>query len=140
MGLEYRKPRAAPATVDGASAVRLLAKIEVRNLDKHASHVIRDNAARHRGPDVRAFLAPAECRIHLVQLPPRRPHLNPIERLRVVMRQYVTQNRYDPTQGQCAAALLTFLRETIPAEGGKFPDQVTDNFRVISYQNLRVLQ
>ena len=56
------------------------------------------------------------------------------------MRQYVTQNRYYPTQRQCAAAILTFFRETVPKEWDKFPDQDTDNFRVISYQNLRVLQ
>ena len=46
---------------DGASAVRLLAKIEAPNPDKHTSHVIWDNAACYRGPDVRAFLARAEC-------------------------------------------------------------------------------
>ena len=33
----------------------------------------------HKGPDVRAFLSRKNCRIHLIQLPPYCPHLNPIE-------------------------------------------------------------
>ena len=36
-----------------------------------------------------------KCRIHLIQLPPYSPHLNPIERLWVVMHQHVL----DPNQG-----------------------------------------
>nr|WP_245581574.1 transposase [Octadecabacter arcticus] len=42
-------------------------------------HVFWDNAAYHKGPDVRAFLARPDCRMHLIQLPPYCPHLNPIE-------------------------------------------------------------
>ena len=37
--------------------------------DKRVIHVIWDNAAYHKGPDVRAFLAMPDCRIHLIQLP-----------------------------------------------------------------------
>ncbi len=44
--------------MDGTSAVQLLTGIEARNKSKRAIHVIRDNAACHRGPDVRAFLRP----------------------------------------------------------------------------------
>jgi transposase len=60
--------------------------------------VIRDNAACHKGPDVRDFLARPGCRIHLIQLPPCCPHLNPIKRLWAVMHRCVTHNQYDPTQ------------------------------------------
>ena len=67
-------------TVDGTSAVQLLAKIEVRNPDKRTIHVIWDNAPYHRGPDVRAFLRRPECRINLIALSPYRSHLNPINR------------------------------------------------------------
>ena len=38
------------------SAAQLLAKIEARNPDKRLN-VIWDNAAYHKGPDVREFLA-----------------------------------------------------------------------------------
>ena len=48
---------------------------------KRIIHVIWDNAAYHKGSDVRAFLARPDCRLHLIQLPPNCPHLNPIERL-----------------------------------------------------------
>jgi transposase len=77
----FDAPFVEPTTVDGVSAVQLLAKIEERDPDKRIIHVIWDNAAYHKGPDVRAFLARAACRIHLKQLPLYCPHLNPIERL-----------------------------------------------------------
>lgn len=51
-------PFVEPATRDDTSAVQLLTGIEARNKSKRAIHVIRDNAACHRGPDVRAFLRP----------------------------------------------------------------------------------
>jgi transposase len=109
----FDAPFVEPTTVDGVSAAQLLAKIEARNPDKRIIHVIWDNAAYHKGPDVRAFLARSECRIHLIQLPPYCPHLNPIERLWAVMHQQVTHNRHYPTQKQFANAILKFFRETI---------------------------
>ncbi len=90
----FDAPFVEPTTVDGVSAAQLLTKIEARNPDKRLIHVIWDNAAYHKGPDVRAFLARPDCRIHLIQLPPYCPHLNPIERLWAVMHQHVTHNRY----------------------------------------------
>jgi len=65
--------------------------------------------------------------------------LNPIERLWAVMHQHVTHNRHYPTQKQFADAILAFLRETIPNEWHKFRDQVSDNFRLITRRNFRVL-
>ena len=136
----FDTPFVAPITVDGVSAVQLLAKIEARNPKKRIIHVIWDNAAYHKGPDVRAFLSRKNCRIHLIQLPPYCPHLNPIERLWAVMHQHVTHNRAYPTQKQFTQAILKFFRKTIPKQWPDFQTQVTDNFRIISDQNLRVLQ
>lgn len=136
----FDTPFIEPVTVDGKSAVQLLRKIEVRNPDKRVIHLIWDNAPYHKGPDVRAFLSRADCRIHLIRLPSYCPHLNPIERLWKVMHSYVTYNRYYPTQKQFAQAILNFFRETIPKDWKLFRDQVTDNFKVISHQNLRVLE
>jgi len=135
----FDTPFVEPTTVDGVSAVQLLAKIEERNPYKRLIHVIWDNAAYHKGSDVREFLAKPECRIHLIQLPPYCPHLNPIERLWAVMHQYMTHNRHYPTQKQFANAILKFFRETIPNEWKSFRDQVSDNFRIISYDKFRVL-
>ena len=130
----FDAPFVEPTTVDGVSAAQLLSGTGARNPDKRIIHVIRDNAACHQGPDVRAFLARPDCRIHLVQPPPYCPHLNPIERLSALIHQHVTHNRHDPTQKQFANAILGFLRKTIPNEWKTFPsqvrNQVSDNFRV----------
>ena len=136
----FDAPFIEPTTVDSASAAQLLAKIEDRNPDKSVIYVIWDNAAYHKGPDVRAFLERPECRIRLIQLPPYCPHLNPIERLWAVMHQYVTHNRYYPSQKQFANAILAFLRETVPKEWMRFRDQVSDNLRVITNQDFRALE
>jgi hypothetical protein len=102
----FDTPFVAPITVDGVNAVQLLSKIEARNQDKRITHVIWNNAAYQNGPDVRAFLLRKSCRIHLIQLPPYCPHLNPllgrlfhnrlpamIERLWTVVHQNVNHNR-----------------------------------------------
>ena len=136
----FDAPLIEPTTVDGGSAAQLLAKIEARNPDKRLIHVIWDNAAYHKGPDVWEFLARPECRIHLIQLPPYCPHLNPIERLWAVMHQFLTHNRHYPAQKQFAGAILKFLRETIPNEWKSFRSQVSDNFRVVTNQEFWVLQ
>jgi len=136
----FDAPFVEPTTVDGGSAAQLLARIEARNPDKRLIHVIRDNAAYHKGQEVRDFLARPECRIHLIQLPPCCPHLNPIERLWAVMHHCVTQNRHYPTQKQFANAILESFRETLPGEWTEVRDKVSDNFRVISHEGFRVLQ
>jgi hypoxanthine phosphoribosyltransferase len=41
-----------------------------------------------------------------------------------VLHQYVTHNRYYPSQKQFADAILAFKRETIPQEWTKFRDKV----------------
>ena len=136
----FDTPFVEPTTVDGGSAVQLLAEIEKRNPDKRLIHVIWDNAAYHKGPDVRTFLARTTCRIHLIQLPPYCPHLNPIERLWAVLHQYVTHNRYYRSQKQFADAILAFMRETIPRKWKNFRDTVSDNFRVITHEKFPVLE
>ena len=136
----FDAPFVGPLTVDGNSTVQLLTKIEARNPDKRRIHVIWDNASYHRCQEVKDWLKRSECRISLHQLPPYCPHLNPIERLWKVMHQYVTHNRYYPTQKQFANAILRFFRQIIPKQWPDFCDQVTDNFRIISHQNSRILQ
>ena len=127
-------------TVDGKSAVQFLNKIQERNPDRKRIHVIWDNAAYHKGPDVRAFLSRPDCRIHLIQLPPYCPHLNPIERLWAVLHEHVTHNRVYETKHQFADAILTFLRDTIPKQWRNFCDKVSDNFKIISNQDYRILE
>jgi transposase len=122
------------------AAFKLRAEIEGRNPQKRIIHVIWDNAAYHKGPDVRAFLARITCRIRLIQLPPYCPHLNPIERLWAVLHRYVTHNRYYRSQKQFADAILAFMRQTIPREWKSFRDTVSDKFRVMTHEKFRVLE
>jgi transposase len=75
----FDTPFVEPTPVDGISAAQLLTKIEARNPEKRIIHVIWDNAAYHKGPDVRAFLARPDYNIYLIQLPPYCPHLNHIQ-------------------------------------------------------------
>jgi len=55
------------------------------------------------------------------------------------MHQHVTHNRHYPNEKQFANAILKFFRKTIPNEWKSFRDQVSDNFRVINYDKVRVL-
>jgi hypothetical protein len=55
------------------------------------------------------------------------------------MHAHVTHNQFYATQKQFADAILQFFRETIPMEWRDFRSNVTDNFRIISHQNFRVL-
>ena len=133
-------PIVEPTTVDEISAAQLLAKIEAHNSDKIIIHVIWDNAAYHEGLNLREFLARTDCRIHLIQLPPYCPHLNPIRRLWAIMYQFVTHNRHNPTQKEFANTIIRYFRKTIPNEWKSFRSHVLDNFRVRNHKKFRVLQ
>ena len=129
-----------PMTLDGVSTAKLLAKNEVCNHFKRLIQAIWDNAAYHKGLDVRKFLATPDCHIQFIQLPPNCPHLNPIERLWTIMHQYMTHNQHHATQKQFANAFAKFFRKKIPNEWQSFQDQVSDNFRVINYDKFRILK
>jgi transposase len=126
--------------VNGDSSIALLEKIEAQNPAKKTIHVVWDNAPYHKCEQVRQWLSRPDCRIHLIRLPTYCPHLNPIERLWGVMHEHVTHNKFHETQAKFANAILAFLRQTIPKEWKNFRDKVTDNFRIISHQNFRVLE
>ncbi|MFT5638320.1 MAG: hypothetical protein ACI861_001140, partial [Paracoccaceae bacterium] len=49
-------------------------------------------------------------------------------------------NAHYPTQKHFANAILNFMREVVPKQWRNFRDQVTDNFRIISEQNIRILE
>ena len=126
--------------VDSESTIHLFEKLEGRNPDKRNIYLILDNAPYHRSGKVRRWLDREDCRIKPVWLPSYCPHLNAIERLWGVMHQNVTHNKFYPTLTEFGHAILKFLRETIPKNWKNFRDQVTDNFRIISSQNFRVME
>ncbi len=126
-------------TVDAASTIRLLEAIEALYPMLASIHVFLDNARYHHAKIVAEWLAQPQRRIKLHFIPPYCPHLNPIERLWGVMHKHVTYNKSYATRTQFADAMLGFLREKVPRNWPRFRDSITDNFRVISPKDFRVV-
>jgi transposase len=126
-------------SVDAASTICLLEKIEALYPLLALIHVFLDNAPYHHAKLVREWLAQPGRRIELHFIPPYCPHLNPIERLWGVMHKNVTHNKCYATVGDFAVATLDFLRDKVPQNWRKFSTSVTDNFRVINPKDFRVL-
>ena len=126
-------------TVDAQSAIMLFIAIMAMYPTKKLIHVFLDNARYHHAVLVQEWLAQPDCRTKLHFIPAYCPHLNPIERLWGLMHKNVTHNRcYAKFNGFCAAMLM-FLREDVPKNWTSYCDAVTDNFRVISPKDFRVL-
>ena len=123
----------------GMSLISLLRAIEVAHPAKRRIHVFLDNASYHHAIIVRDWLAAPgrKCLLHFI--PPYCPHLDPIERCWGTMHRYVTHNRDYETFREFRRAILKFLRSTIPKQWKFFRDRITDNFRVISPGDFRVV-
>ena len=127
-------------TVDAASTIALLEAIEALYPLMALIHVFLDNARYHHAKLVQEWLARPGCRIRLHFIPSYCPHLNPIERLWGLMHRNVTHNKCYATCAQFADATLSFLREQVPRNWAEFCDHVTDNFRIISPKDFRVVK
>jgi transposase len=125
--------------INAASTIALFEKLEAANPDKRRIHVIADNARYHHAVLVRQWLERPGCRIKLVFLPAYAPHLNAIERLWGVMHREVTHNSFYGNFDLFAHAVDDFFRRRLPQEWRSWRDTITDNFRVISHQDFRVL-
>ncbi|MGH7120598.1 MAG: IS630 family transposase [Acetobacteraceae bacterium] len=140
MGLESGKTRMLDvATVDAASTIILLIAIEAMYPGKRMIHLFLDNARYHHARLVQAWLARPGCRIKLRFIPAYCPHLDPIERLWGLMHKHITHNRCYETFIAFRGAILTFLREEVPRNWRVYCDAVSDNFRVISPKDFRIL-
>ena len=126
-------------TVDASSTIRLLEAIEALYPMLALIHVFLDNARYHHAQLVQEWLAQPDRRIQLHFIPPYCPHLNPIERLWGLMHKHVTHNTCYATCREFAEATLGFLRDTVPKNWAGLCDSVTDNFRVISPKDFRVM-
>lgn len=126
-------------TVDAMSTIALLRSIENQYPAKRRVHVFLDNARYHHARLVRDWLAKPGRRIELHFIPPYCPHLNPIERLWGLMHTNVTHNRCHDTFNSFCDDLLSFLREKVPKNWNILCDNVSDNFRVISPKDFRIL-
>lgn len=125
--------------INAASTIALFEKLEASNPGKRRIHVFADNARYHHAVLVREWLARPGCRIKLIFQPAYAPHLNAIERLWGVMHREVTHNKFYATFDLFAEAIDDFFRRRLPREWRDWCDTVTDNFRVISHQEFRVL-
>ena len=126
-------------TVNAISTIMLLMAIEAMFPNRRLIHVFLDNARYHHAKLVQAWLARPGCRIKLHFIPVYCPHLDPIERLWGLMHRHVTHNRCHPTFAEFKTAVLDFLRDEVPRKWRVFRDTVTDNFRIITPANFRVL-
>ena len=66
-------------------------------------------------------------------------HDEPDRAVMGLMHKPVTPNKCYETCAQFADATLDFLREKVPRNWANFRDSVTDNFRVISAKDFRVM-
>lgn len=126
-------------TVDAKSTIMLFIAIMAMYPAKKLIHVFLDNARYHHAALVQDWLAQPGCRIRVHFIPAYCPHLNPIERLWGLMHKNVTHNRCYAKFNLFCGAMLTFLREDVPKNWTSYRDTVTDNFRVISPKDFRVL-
>jgi transposase len=127
------------ATVNAASTIMLLMAIEAMYPSKRMIHLFLDNARYHHAKLVQAWLARPGCRIKLHFIPTYCPHLDPIERLWGLMHKHITHNRCHKTFADFREAILTFLRDEVPRNWHAYCDAVSDNFRVISPKDFRIL-
>jgi transposase len=125
--------------VDSKSFIALLKAIEAAHPTKQRIHVFLDNATYHHAHAVRDWIARHRHKSVLHFIPTYCPHLDPIERCWGLMHQFVTHNRDYRTFRQFRRAILKFLRKTVPERWDHFRDRITDNFRVISPTDFRVV-
>jgi transposase len=125
--------------INATSTIALFEKLEAGNPYKRWIYAIADNARYHHAVLVREWLERPGCRIKLIFQPAYAPHLNAIERLWGVMHREVTHNSFYPTFELFTEAIDDFFRRRLPQEWRSWRDTVTDNFRVISHKEFRVL-
>lgn len=126
-------------TVDAQSTLQLLASIEATYPTMARIHLFLDNARYHHAKIVQDWMKAPGRRIALHLIPAYRPHLNPIERLWREMHENITHNRCYEKFAEFSEKTLRFLREQIPRNWSRLRDSVTDNFRIISPKDFRVM-
>ena len=125
--------------INAQTTRQMLEKLEAKNPAMTVIHVFLDNARYQNAKILQPWLESSERRVNLHFLPPYAPHLNPIERLWGVMHKWVTHNRHYATFNQFTEAILRFFRKTLPDNWREFTDTVTDNFRIISIVEYKVI-
>ena len=125
--------------INAQTTQSLLEKLETAYPNKRVIHVFLDNARYHHAKMLQPWLERPDCRIRLHFLPPYAPNLNPIERLWGIMHQHITHNQYYPTFTEFVDAVIGFLKNTVSKKAHEWRDTITDNFRIISQKNYRLI-
>lgn len=138
--------------INAQTTQQMLKKLERNNPTKTVIYVFLDNARYHHAKVLQPWLENSERRVKLHFLPPYAPHLPPplgecrhspagqwIERLWGVMHKRVTHNRHYATFDQFTDAILKFFRKTLPDKWHEFRNTVTDNFRIISHDEYKLI-
>jgi transposase len=126
-------------TVDAQSSIAVFEALERAYPAMRRIHVFLDNAKYHHAKLVKEWLEQPGRRIVLHFIPAYCPHLNPIERLWLVMHKHVTHNKTYAKFRDFADAVLGFLREDVPRRFDEFSSTITDNFRVIDLKDFRIV-
>ena len=126
-------------TVDAQSSIAVFEALERAYPAMRRIHVFLDNAKYHHARLAREWLAQPGRRIVLHFVPAYCPHLNPIERLWLVMHKHITHNKTYAKFRDFADAVLGFLREDAPRRFDEFSSTITDNFRVIDPKDFRIV-
>ncbi len=121
-------------TLNAASTVSFLQKIEMSYPSKNTIHVFSDNAPYYKNKEVTKYLKESKIELHF--LPPYSPNLNPIERLWKWMKERVIYNTYYEYFDDFKLAVLGFLRcisnlDPISSLGQTFANRISDSFRPI---------
>ena len=125
--------------INAQTTRQMLEKLERSNPTMTRIHVFMDNARYHHAKILQPWLNSPNRKVKLHFLPPYAPHLNPIERLWGVMHQWVTHNKHYATFDQFTEAILQFFRKTLPENWKDFRDTVSDNFRIISHDEYKII-
>ena len=121
-------------TLNAASTILFLEKLEKAYPCKKKIHLFCDNARYYKNKAVTAYLQTSKIKIHF--LPPYSPNLNPIERLWKLLKEKVMCNVYYEYFDDFKHAVLGFLEELSRLNpdsifGKIFAGRVRDKFKAM---------
>jgi transposase len=123
-------------TLNAASTLSLLEKIETAYPSKKKIHVFCDNARYYRNQFVKRYLENSKIELHF--LPSYSPNLNPIERVWKWMKERVMYNTYYREFEDFKQAVIGFLQTLSSLDPGAslgtiFSRRIRDKFRPIGF-------
>ena len=126
--------------INAITTQQLAEKFEKAYLTMAVTHVILDNARYHHPKKLEPWLESPERRVKLHFLPPYAPHLNPIERLWVVIHMWVTHNRYYAIDVDFTAEILQFFKAPCLNIGKRFVILLRIIFWAVSTREYEVIE